>query len=216
MFTGIVQQVGLVAAVTRSECGLTLHIDPGGWENCPAPGHSVAVSGCCLTVTPPDHGSAALAPTARVLRFDVMHQTLRTTALGGLAVGDRVNLEPAVTASTLMSGHLVQGHIDGVGTVRSVRLDAGEHRVRVEPPTELMEFIVDKGSIAIDGVSLTVASIGETWFEVALIPTTLDLTNLGGLREAGRVNLEADYVAKIVVSWLRRTDRAERQKRDRD
>ena len=207
MFTGIVQQVGKVAAVTLSDCGRTLHIDPRGWEESPAPGDSVAVGGCCLTVTPPDCGSAGLGGAARMLRFDVIHQTLRTTALGDLAVGDVVNLEPAVTASTLMSGHLVQGHIDGVGTVRTVRVDAGEHRVRIEPPPDLMEFIVDKGSIAIDGVSLTVASIGDTWFEVALIPTTLDLTNLGGLREACRVNIEADYVAKIVVSWMRKTNR---------
>ena len=213
MFTGIVQQVGVVATVTRSGCGRTLHIDPGGGEAVAAPGDSVAVNGCCLTVTPPDPGSADDAAAARVLRFDVIQQTLRTTALGGLAVGDAVNLEPAVTAATLMSGHLVQGHIDGVGTVRSIRVDAGEHRVRLEPPPELMEFIVDKGSIAIDGVSLTVASIGETWFEVALIPTTLDLTNLGGLREAGRVNIEADYVAKIVVNWMRRRDRAEREEK---
>ena len=94
-----------------------------------------------------------------------------------------------------------------MGTVRTVRVDAGEHRVRIEPPPDLMEFIVDKGSIAIDGVSLTVASIGDTWFEVALIPTTLDLTSLGGLRESGRVNIEADYVAKIVVNWMRKTHR---------
>ncbi len=207
MFTGIVQQVGEVAAVTLPDCGRTLHIDPGGWEAVAAPGDSVAVNGCCLTVTPPDPGSAGLAPAARLLRFDVIRQTLRSTALGGLAVGDRVNLEPAVTAATLLSGHLVQGHIDGVGTVRSIRVDAGEHRVRLEPPPGLMEFIVDKGSIAIDGVSLTVASLADTWFEVALIPTTLDRTNLGGLREAGQVNIETDYVAKIVVSWMRKTDR---------
>ena len=121
MFTGIVQQVGLVAAVTRSECGLTLHIDPGGWENCPAPGDSVAVSGCCLTVTPPDHGSAALAPMARVLRFDVMHQTLRTTALGGLAGGDRVTLEPAVPAPAPLKGHPGPGptHRRGAGRART-------------------------------------------------------------------------------------------------
>ncbi len=199
MFTGIVQHLGEVAAVTRCAAGQALHIDTRGWGTQPAPGDSVAVNGCCLTVTDEAAGVSTL-------RFDVVPQTLRTTTLGGLAVGDKVNLEPAVTAATLMSGHLVQGHVDGVALVRSVTTDGSERRLRIEPSSELAAFIVDKGSIAVDGVSLTVAAVGDAWFEVALIPTTLDLTNLAALREGGQVNIEVDYVAKIVVSWMRRKE----------
>ncbi len=200
MFTGIVQHLGEVAAVTRCASGQALHIDTRGWGTHPAPGDSVAVNGCCLTVTDEAAGVSTL-------RFDVVPQTLRTTTLGCLTVGDKVNLEPAVTAATLMSGHIVQGHVDGVALVRSVTTDGSERRLRIEPPSELAQFIVDKGSIAVDGVSLTVAAVadtGDAWFEVALIPTTLDSTNLAALREGGQVNIEVDYVAKIVVSWMRR------------
>jgi len=198
MFTGIVQHLGEVAAVTPSASGQALHIDTRGWSTRPCPGDSVAVNGCCLTVT---DGAAGVS----TLRFDVVPQTLRTTTLGGLAVGDKVNLETAVTPATLMSGHIVQGHVDGVALVCSVTTDGSERRFRIAPSSELAQFIVDKGSIAVDGVSLTVAAVGDAWFEVALIPTTLDLTNLGALREGGQVNIEVDYVAKIVVSWMRKT-----------
>ncbi len=211
MFTGIVQHLGKVAAVTRCASGQSLHIDTLGWATHPAPGDSVAVNGCCLTVTDEAAGVSTLC-------FDVIPQTLRTTTLGCLAVGDKVNLEPAVTAATLMSGHIVQGHVDGVALVRSVTTDGSERRLRIEPSSELAQFIVDKGSITVDGVSLTVAAVpaagaagavaaaGDAWFEVALIPTTLELTNLAALREGGQVNIEVDYVAKIVVSWMRRKE----------
>ena len=200
MFTGIVQHLGEVAEVTGGAAGQILRVDTSGWGTHPAPGDSVAVNGCCLTVTPA-HDEVA---DGSMLRFDVVPQTLRTTTLGGLAVGDKVNLEPAVTAATLMSGHIVQGHVDGVATVRSVETGGGEHCLRIEPPPELAELIVDKGSVAVDGVSLTVAAVGDAWFEVALIPSTLDVTNLAVLREGGQVNIEADYVAKIVVSWMKK------------
>ena len=202
MFSGIVQHLGLVVAVRSCDFGQAIHIDPGGWEHCPSPGDSISVNGCCLTMTRPDPELAG----ERLLRFDVIQQTLSVTTLGDLRVGDPVNLEPAVTASTMLSGHVVQGHIDGVGVLRRVVAGAEERRHRIEPPPALMEYIVDKGSIAVDGVSLTVAGLGPTWFEVALIPTTIEITNLGGLQEGARVNLETDYVAKIVVSWLKRSD----------
>jgi len=198
MFTGIVQHLGEVAAVSRGAAGQALQINTRGWGTHPAPGDSVAVNGCCLTVTDEAAGVSTLC-------FDVIPQTLRTTTLGRLAVGDKVNLEPAVTAATLMSGHIVQGHVDGVAVVRSVTTDEPEHRLRIEPSSELAQFIIDKGSIAVDGVSLTVAAVGEQWFEIALIPTTLDMTNLAALREGGQVNIEVDYVAKIVVNWMRKT-----------
>lgn len=197
MFCGIVQQLGVVAACEPCQFGQTLYVDPAGWEHHAAPGDSIAVNGCCLTATHPGDREGEL-------RFDVIRQTLQMTTLGGLGTGDRVNLEPAVTPQTMLSGHLVQGHIDGVGVVREVTADADERRLRIEPPPPLVEYIVDKGSIAIDGVSMTVAGLGETWFEVALIPTTIEMTTLGIVGEGDRVNLETDYVVKTVVSWLKR------------
>jgi riboflavin synthase alpha subunit len=182
------------------EAGCALRIDKCGWAHRPEHGASIAVNGCCLTVVSPP------GAIGQDLCFHVVHQTLRVTTLGDLRPGDVVNLEHAVTASTLLGGHIVQGHVDGVGRVMRIVRGQGDHRVRVEPPdVAAMALIVDKGSIAVRGVSLTVAQAGESWFEVALIPTTLDLTNLGDLREGDRVNLEYDYIAKVVANWLQRS-----------
>lgn len=193
MFTGIVQHLGTVVAAEPAAFGRRLSIDAGGWTHHPEPGDSVAVNGCCLTVTGAADGR---------LDFDVIHQTLRATTLGDLAAGARVNLEPPVTPSTLLGGHLVQGHVDGVAAVSSAAGEP-ERRLRIEVPGALREFIVDKGSIAVDGVSLTVAALGEDWFEVALIPETLERTTLGAATEGAKVNLETDYIVKAVVGWLR-------------
>jgi len=193
VFTGIVQHLGRVDSVEPGPAGTTLAVAAAGWTHRPAPGDSIAVNGCCLTVRGGDGR----------LVFDVIRQTLDLTTLGRLVAGDPVNLEPAVTPQTLMSGHLVQGHVDGVGTVVRARTDPADYRLRIAPPASLREVIVAQGSIAVDGVSLTVARLDDAWFEVALIPATLELTNLGRLREGDRVNLEADYVAKIVVGWTK-------------
>ncbi|MCZ6837297.1 MAG: riboflavin synthase [Planctomycetota bacterium] len=211
MFTGLIQQLGIVHAFEPNEFGVVLRIDPQKWAHRPSHGDSIAVNGCCLTVTPDDDG---------MLRFDVIRQTLDATTLGGLnsgggagggsgggsGGGGRVNLEHAVTPATLMGGHIVQGHIDGVGQVIRVVKTESEWRVRVEPPSSLMEFIVEKGSITIDGVSLTLAIVGDDFFEVALIPTTLELTTMGSLHEGSQVNLETDCIAKTVVNWLKRRE----------
>ncbi|MHC4421185.1 MAG: riboflavin synthase, partial [Planctomycetota bacterium] len=169
MFSGIVEQLGVVTACEPCEFGAILYVDPAGWSHHPAAGDSISVNGCCLTMTDPGERRGEL-------RFDVIRQTLRLTTLGGLGPGDRVNLEPAVTPATMLSGHMVQGHIDGVGVVRGVTDLPSERRLRIEPPLPLMEYLVDKGSIAADGVSMTVAEVGETWFEMALIPTTIAKT----------------------------------------
>jgi riboflavin synthase len=197
MFTGIIQQMGTVASLTRVDFGARLVIDPAQWHHRPSLGDSIAVSGCCLTVADDPSVSGALA-------FDVIAQTLKMTTLGQLVPGQPVNLEHAATASTLLGGHIVQGHVDGVGSIARVQHDSAQCTVRIQPPAELMDYIVDQGSIAVDGVSLTVAAAGNDWFEVALIPTTLRLTTLGQARAGQRLNLEADSVAKTVVSWLRR------------
>lgn len=198
MFTGLVQAVGVVDRTEPSPVGVRLSIDPRGWNYRPAPGDSIAVAGCCLTVAV-DPGSSA----GRLV-FDVVRETLAKTTLSDLAPGSSVNLEPSVTPATLLGGHLVQGHVDGVGGVETVRTGP-EHRVRIRPPGELMEYMTPKGSVCLDGVSLTLAAVypNDGAFEVALIPTTLARTTLGGLRPGGRCNIEADATAKTIVHWLR-------------
>jgi riboflavin synthase len=210
MFTGIIEQVGRVVDVERHDFGATISIDRGDWTHLPQPGASIAVNGCCLTVAGLDEARGEPAPAPTRLRFDVIRQTLDVTTLGALEPGDIVNLEHAVTPETMLGGHIVQGHVDGVGLVREVVRSAEEWRIRIQPPPVLADVIVDKGSIAVDGVSLTVAALASAerdapWFEVALIPTTLRETNLDRLEVDGRVNLEGDYVAKIVVQWLERS-----------
>lgn len=195
MFTGIVQHLGNVVSLESNDFGAVLRIDSGSWTHTPARGDSIAINGCCLTLA--DDASGDLC-------FDVIRQTLDITTLGGLAQGDPVNLEHAVTPTTMLSGHIVQGHIDGVGLVEAVTKDTSEWRMRIKPPEGLLLYMVEKGSIAVDGTSLTIAQLGDDFFEVALIPTTLDLTTLGRLDAGDHVNLETDYIAKTVVSWLER------------
>ncbi len=197
MFSGIVQARGRVVESRPTATGTRLVIEPDGWNHRPEPGESVCVSGVCLTLAAERGADGRLA-------FDVVPETLAKTTLGSLRPGSQVNLERSLRAMDLMSGHLVQGHVDGVGTVESVS-GGTERRVRVAPPAALMECMVPKGSVAIDGVSLTLASVDPRAgaIEVALIPTTLELTTLGDLKAGGRVNIEADVVAKTIVHWLR-------------
>jgi len=188
MFTGLVEDVGNVESVERSDDGATLRIatelgpEIGG-------GDSVAVNGVCLTATAVDAGGFAT---------EAMNQTLAVTALGGLEQGDRVNLELAMKPSDRLGGHIVQGHADGVGEVRSVAEDGFARRLRVGLDPELLRYAIDKGSIALNGVSLTIADLGDSWLEVSLIPETLERTNLGALEPGGQLNVECDVVAKYV------------------
>lgn len=199
MFTGLVQAVGRVSAIERTGRGpmapVRLRIDPGSWGHRPALGDSICVSGVCLTV-------AGRGGKGRTLDFDVIPETLARTKLGGLRVGDGVNLEHAVTAATLMGGHFVQGHVDSVGRVASVSR-GGDWRVRVRVGPELRAFMIPKGSVCVDGVSLTIAALYADAFEVALIPTTLELTTLVDLRPGDDVNIEADMLVKAVASVVR-------------
>jgi riboflavin synthase len=197
VFTGIVQHVGRLAGRIATPAGARLTVDPSGWTHAPCSGDSISVNGCCLTVAH-DPRSAQSA-----LHFVVVPQTLSRTTLGGLATGSLLNLEHAATPATLLGGHLVQGHVDGVGVVRSVTTGS-DRRVRVSVDNELMGLIAPRGSICVDGVSLTVASasVEEAWFEVALIPTTLERTILSSLREGTRVNVECDAIARHVAHFL--------------
>jgi riboflavin synthase len=188
MFTGLIQDIGEVASVAAGSDGARLRIVTRlGAEI--ASGDSVAVSGVCLTATSAD---------ASGFETEAMNQTLDVTALGGLEAGSRVNLEPAMKASDRLGGHIVQGHADGVGEVLSVAEDGFARRLRVSLGPELIRYVVEKGSIALDGVSLTVAALGEDWAEVSLIPETLERTTIGQAAVGDKLNVECDVVAKYV------------------
>jgi riboflavin synthase len=193
MFTGIVEELGEVVAVERlpDAARLTVRGPRVTAEACR--GDSIAVNGVCLTVT----GSSDKTFTA-----DVMAETLSRTGLGALSPGSPVNLERPVELGGRLGGHLVQGHADGTGEILS--RTPGEHWdvVRIAAPPDLARYIVLKGSITVDGVSLTVSALSVTWFEVSLIPTTLELTTLGRLQPGSQVNLEVDVIAKYVESLL--------------
>jgi len=193
MFTGLIQHRGRVIEVRQTAAGRSLTIDAAGWNHRPGHGESIAVSGCCLTV-------AGASP----LRFDVIHQTLNVTTLGDLRAGSAVNLEHAVTPATLLGGHIVQGHVDGVGVIRDISDDAEGVRLRIDAPVELLDYIVPKGSIAVDGVSLTLAGVLDDGFIVALIPITLEQTTLGAAAVGQRLNLETDLIVKTIVHQMRR------------
>ena len=186
MFTGIVKELGRVSALDRDDGGARIRIStPLASEL--VEGDSVSVAGACLTVSSRADGE---------FEADAMNQTLGLTTLGGLAVGDSVNLEPALAAGDPLGGHIVQGHVDGVGTVTGIAEDGIARRLEIELPPELGRYVVGRGSIAIDGVSLTVAASEEPTVEVALIPETLERTTLGRLAEGDRVNVEVDLIAR--------------------
>jgi riboflavin synthase len=188
VFTGLIEDVGTVQSLDRTGDGARLRI-PTQLASEIAEGDSVAVNGCCLTATAVD---------ADGFETEVMNQTLQVTALGGVDEGARVNLELAMKASDRLGGHIVQGHVDGVATVVSAEDDGFARRVRVDLPTQLLRYVVDKGSITLNGVSLTVADLGDSWAEVSLIPETLERTNLADLAPGDRLNVESDVVAKYV------------------
>ncbi len=198
VFTGLVQAMGEVREVTAKGSGLRLGVEAGGWTYRPGAGDSVAVNGCCLT-------AVESATPAGLMRFDVVGETLAKTTLGAWAVGRKVNLEHAATMGTLLGGHMVQGHVDGVGRVVANGEGAGGWRLVVEVSAEVMVFMAPKGSVCVDGVSLTLASVDVSArrIEAALIPTTLAVTTLSALRAGDGVNIEADTVAKTVVHYLR-------------
>ena len=188
MFTGLVEETGSVAAVERSGAGARLSIEtPLAGEL--ATGDSVAVDGVCLTAVDPDGASFGA---------DVMEETLRRTALGRLEPGARVNLELPLRAADRLGGHMVQGHADGVGAVESISAEGLARVVRVGASPELLRYVVEKGSIALAGVSLTVAEVDDEGFTVSLIPETLARTTLGAVQAGDSVNLEVDVLAKYV------------------
>jgi riboflavin synthase len=189
VFTGIVRELGRVASAEGGADGLRLVVEAPATAAGTGSGDSVAVNGCCLTAESVDGAS---------LVFHAVPETLARTTLGRLASGGRVNLETAVRAGDPLGGHYVQGHVDAVGRVQSVEAEGDGLRVFVEAPDDVLRYCVQKGSIAVDGVSLTVAELAPDAFAVALVPHTLEATTLATLRPGQEVNLEADVLAKYV------------------
>jgi riboflavin synthase len=193
VFTGLVQGRGEVTAVERDGDGARLSVATADLAPELSEGDSVAVNGVCLTAT---------AVSGRGFSADVVEETLRRTSLGPLAAGREVNLELPLRPSDRLGGHVVQGHVDGVGTVESLRDEGFSRVLRVTGASELLRYVVEKGSIAIDGVSLTVAAVDAEALEVALIPETLERTTLGALETGSPVNLEVDLFAKYVEKLM--------------
>jgi riboflavin synthase len=192
VFTGLVEDLGTVAAVDATGDGVRLTLESPLAHQL-GEGDSIAVNGVCLT---------AVGICGDRFGADVMHETLRRSSLGAAEAGTRVNLELALRADARLGGHMVQGHVDSVGVVAETREDGFARVVAIEADPALLRYVVEKGSIAVDGVSLTVAAVDDTTFSVSLIPETLERTNLGAAAPGTVVNLEVDILAKYVEKLL--------------
>jgi len=193
MFTGIVRELGRVVSIDGGPDGVRLELEAPQAAAAAGLGDSVAVNGCCLTVVGSDGGR---------LTFDAVPETLRRTTLGALRPGDPVNVEPALRVGDPLGGHFVQGHVDGIGRVQSIEAEGEGLRVFVAAAPEILRYCVEKGSITVEGVSLTVAELADDAFAVALIPHTLAETTLSELAPGREVNLEVDVLAKYAERLL--------------
>jgi riboflavin synthase len=193
VFTGVVREVGRVASLTGDAGGVRLEIEAPETARNTAVGDSIALNGCCLT---------AVAVVEGRIAFDAVPETLARTSLEHLEPGARVNVEPSLRVGDPLGGHNVQGHVDGVGRVREVEPEGEGRRLTIDAPPDLLRYVVEKGSIAVEGTSLTVAAVDDAGFAVALIPHTLTATTLGELEPGDAVNLEADVLAKYVERLL--------------
>ena len=193
MFTGIVREVGRVVRVEGGDDGLSIQVEAPRTAEGLSVGDSVSVAGVCLTAETVDHGA---------IRFHAVPETLARTTLARLAPGDQVNVEPALRAGEPLGGHIVQGHVDDVGTVASLEREGDGARLEIGAAESIVRYCVEKGSITVDGVSLTVAELLEDAFAVALVPHTLSATTLRDLAPGQAVNLEVDVLAKYVERLL--------------
>jgi riboflavin synthase alpha subunit len=193
MFTGIVREVGRVEALDGGSDGVTLRIHAPETAAATRVGDSVSVNGVCLTATSVDDGTVA---------FQAVPETLARSTLGRLRAGQETNVEPALRAGEPLGGHVVQGHVDGVATIRAITADGDGARLELELPQELRRYCVVKGSITIEGVSLTVADLDRGTVSIALVPHTLAATTLGSLEPGDAVNVEVDVLAKYVERLL--------------
>ena len=193
MFTGIVREIGRVEFAEGGGDGVRLAVRAPQAAARTRAGDSVSVNGVCLTAVAVDDGTVT---------FDAVPETLRRSSLGRVEAGTAVNVEPALQAGEPLGGHVVQGHVDGVGRVRALEPEGDGCRLELEAPPELTRYLVEKGSVAVDGVSLTVASLDGDTVEIALVPHTLEATTLGALSPGDEVNLEVDVLAKYVERLL--------------
>jgi riboflavin synthase len=194
MFTGLVEDLGTVTAIDQTTDGVRLAVRTKLATQL-SEGDSIAVNGVCLT---------AVGPTGELFGADVMNETLRRSSLARLEAGSTVNLELALRADARLGGHIMQGHVDGVATVRSVREEGFSRVVEFDADPQLLRYVVEKGSIAVDGISLTVSAVGDDFFAVSLIPETLERTTLGAADVGRPVNLEVDVLAKYVEKLVAR------------
>jgi len=200
VFTGIIEELGTVRSVTETAGGARIEVSAGVVADGTSNGDSIAVNGVCLTTLDVGHESFAA---------DVSRETLDRSTLGKLTSGSRVNLERAVTPSTRLGGHIVQGHVDGRGRFVSAEKDGDFWTVRIGFPLEMARYFVYKGSVAVEGISLTIAKLDEECFDIAVIPKTWELTNLSTLNPGDDVNLEADVIAKYVERMMLATARVQ-------
>ena len=201
MFTGIVEEAGIVENIRSGKRSTELTVRAPKIGRSLRVGNSVAINGACLTVVGSRGG---------VLRFDVLDETLRRTNLEFVRCGSLVNLERPLRADARLDGHFVLGHVDARGRVRRFERESKDYVLDVEAPASVMRYVVEKGSVAVDGISLTVAGIGRDWFRIWIIPHTRDVTNLRACREGDRVNLEADVLGKYVDQLMGKRRRARR------
>jgi len=192
MFTGITENIGQVTKVTRKPNLATIAINAGAMASGVKRGESLSVDGVCLSVT---------RKSRNILAFDVMKETLDRTTLGTLSAKDKVNLERALKVRDRLNGHFVTGHIDGIGRIKNIIRDANYCEFKIQAPNPLMRFIAPKGSICIDGISLTVGRVGKNYFSFYLIPYTQKGTTLGHKRIGQSVNIETDILAKYILRW---------------
>lgn len=195
MFTGIIVELGKVVSIQSTSEGARLCISCPEIIRDSQVGDSISVNGVCLTITEiKDHTAF----------FDVSQQTLNLTTTGSLRVGDRVNLEPALRVNSRLGGHLVSGHVEGVGRIVSKKISGNSERIEIEAPQSIIQYAIPKGSIAVDGISLTVVEVSNKSFTVVIIPHTLKMTTLGFKKVGDAVNLEADMIAKYVAHFVTR------------
>lgn len=193
MFTGLIIELGEIISLQKNASNAVLSLKCGKILNDIAIGDSISVNGVCLTV---------VNINGNILSFDVSYETLKATNLGELKRSDKVNLEPSLKPTSKMGGHFVTGHVDSIGKIRSKRLTGNVIRIEIEAPSEILKYIVQKGSIAIDGISLTIVDVFDDSFSVVIIPHTASMTTIGYKNQGDTVNLEADILGKYVAKFL--------------
>ena len=195
MFTGLIAELGGAVSLKKQAKGAVLEVRASETASGAAVGDSIAINGACLTVT--GIRDAAMS-------FDLSGETLQSTTLGSLKPGDRVNLESSLRADSKLGGHFVTGHVDAVGKIRAKKKEGETFKIEIEAPPEVMDFLVEKGSVAVDGISLTVVDVLSGFFTVVIIPHTLEVTTIGFKGPGDAVNLEADMLGKYVLRFLER------------